>query len=62
MLGPLFESLSAARIAPPVVVGGSVVTPNDARMLLERGVAAAFGPTAGSSEIVETVTRLARGE
>jgi len=60
MLDPLFEALRAVRQDVPVVVGGSVVTPNDARAIAERGVAAAFGPTAESSEIVETIRRLAR--
>jgi len=48
MLGPLFDSLRAAALDLPVVVGGSVVTPNDARAIVDQGVAAAFGPTATS--------------
>ena len=44
----------------PVVVGGSVITPEDARAIRAKGVAAAFGPTAGMEEIVATVERLAR--
>jgi len=59
MLDPLFEALRAVDRDVPVVVGGSVVTPNDARAIVERGVAAAFGPTAESGEIVETIRRLA---
>ena len=59
MLAPLFEALRAVERDVPVVVGGSVVTPNDARAIVERGVAAAFGPTAESGEIVETIRRLA---
>ena len=61
MLDALFESLRSSKQDVPVVVGGSVVTPNDARAIVERGVAAAFGPTAATSEIVDTIRRLARG-
>jgi methylmalonyl-CoA mutase cobalamin-binding subunit len=44
----------------PVVVGGSVVTPGDARAIQAKGVAAAFGPTSYTAEIVATVERVAR--
>lgn len=43
----------------PVVVGGSVVTPGDARTLLEKGIAAAFGPTARPEEMVAAIRDLA---
>jgi methylmalonyl-CoA mutase C-terminal domain/subunit len=59
MLAPLFEALRAVGQDVPVVVGGSVVTPSDARAIVKQGVAAAFGPTAESGEIVETIRRLA---
>ncbi|HEX7407957.1 MAG TPA: cobalamin-dependent protein, partial [Candidatus Binatia bacterium] len=43
----------------PVVVGGSVITAEDQRLLREKGVAAVFGPTAGVEDIPETIRRLA---
>ena len=43
----------------PVVVGGSVITAEDQRLLREKGVAAVFGPTAGVEDIRETIRRLA---
>jgi len=43
----------------PVIVGGSVVTPGDARILLDKGVSAAFGPTATPDEIIASVRKLA---
>jgi methylmalonyl-CoA mutase, C-terminal domain len=43
----------------PVIVGGSVITPADARALAAKGVAATFGPGATLEEIVATVRRLA---
>ncbi len=42
------------------MVGGSVVTAEDARAIQAEGVAAAFGPTADMAEVVATVARLAR--
>lgn len=42
----------------PLVVGGSVITPEDRRRLLEMGVAAAFGPGASEQEIVQTIRRI----
>ncbi len=46
--------------AIPLVLGGSVVTPEDERQLLAQGVRAAFGPTATPEHIVETVRSIAR--
>ena len=62
LLDPLFDRLREEKSEIPVVVGGSVVTPADARSVEARGVAAAFGPTAERSQILETITRLARRE
>ena len=61
-LDALFEHLRERKLEVPVVVGGSVVTPEDAREIQAKGVAAAFGPTADTAEIVATVERLARAE
>ena len=60
-LDPLLAALREHDLDVPVVVGGSVVTDDDARAVRARGVAAAFGPTADSTEIVATIERLARG-
>jgi methylmalonyl-CoA mutase N-terminal domain/subunit len=43
----------------PVVVGGSVITPNDTRALLEKGVAGAFGPSSTTQEVVRAIAELA---
>jgi methylmalonyl-CoA mutase C-terminal domain/subunit len=60
-LDEIFERLREAGREIPVVVGGSVVTPADARKVLEGGVAAAFGPGARPEEFISTIERLARG-
>ena len=59
-IDPLLSLLREQELSVPIVVGGSVVTPEDARAIQAKGVAAAFGPTADMSEVVATVTRLAR--
>jgi methylmalonyl-CoA mutase C-terminal domain/subunit len=59
-IDPLLSLLREQELSVPVVIGGSVVTPEDARAIQARGVAAAFGPTADMSEVVATVARLAR--
>lgn len=59
-IDPLLSLLRQQKLGVPVVVGGSVVTPEDARAIQAKGVAAAFGPTADMSEVVATVARLAR--
>jgi len=46
-------------LSTPIVVGGSVVTAGDAGALRQKGVRAAFGPTATPDEIVTTIRRLA---
>jgi methylmalonyl-CoA mutase C-terminal domain/subunit len=60
-LDALLAALREHDLDAPVVVGGSVVTPADARAIRAKGVAAAFGPTADAAEIVATIERLARG-
>ena len=59
-LDQLLALLREQELEIPIVVGGSVVTAEDARAIRAKGVAAAFGPTAGTEEIVATVERLAR--
>jgi methylmalonyl-CoA mutase C-terminal domain/subunit len=43
----------------PLVVGGSVITPTDGRALLDKGVAAVFGPSASAEAIVPAIHSLA---
>ncbi|MDP6342469.1 MAG: cobalamin-dependent protein [Alphaproteobacteria bacterium] len=45
----------------PIVVGGSVITAKDDRAIRDKGVAAAFGPTATPEGIVATIRELAAG-
>jgi methylmalonyl-CoA mutase C-terminal domain/subunit len=59
-LDQLLALLREQNLEIPIVVGGSVVTAEDARAIQAKGVAAAFGATAGTEEIVATVERLAR--
>lgn len=58
-LDDLFAALAERDARVPVVVGGSVVTPADARAIRAKGVAAAFGPGADPAEIVRTIEELA---
>ncbi len=44
-LDDIFKGLADAGMDIPVIVGGSVVTEKDKTDILEKGVAAAFGPT-----------------
>lgn len=55
----LIELLKKECADIPVVAGGSVITPSDAKSLAEMGVSAAFGPGASNEQIIETMTVLA---
>jgi len=44
----------------PVVVGGSVITPDDRLKLKKMGVADAFGPSASYEEIIEGIQELTK--
>ena len=46
----------------PVILGGSVITDEDARTMLAQGVAAVFGSGAVVTDMVDTVKRLMSGE
>ncbi|MHB8157249.1 MAG: cobalamin B12-binding domain-containing protein [Desulfocucumaceae bacterium] len=46
----------------PIVAGGSVITPSDAKSLAEMGVSAAFGPGSSAQEIIEAITVLGSGK
>ena len=60
-LDALFEALRGYALDVPVVVGGSVLTADDAREIRAKGVAATFGPTADAAQIIATIEQLARG-
>ena len=55
----LMELLRKEQAEVPVVVGGAVVTPGDARELKEKGIAAAFGPASRPEEMVQSIRELA---
>lgn len=46
----------------PVMVGGSVITPEDAKAMRAAGVAAVFGAGARDDDIVEEARRLAKAK
>jgi methylmalonyl-CoA mutase C-terminal domain/subunit len=55
----LLKLLADRHSRVPVVVGGSVITPEDERALAAMGVAAVFGSGASAQAIVEKVRALA---
>lgn len=59
-LPELFKLMKEKKYSVPVVVGGSVITPADAKKVLDMGVAAVFGPGAPEKEIVERIRGLAQ--
>ena len=54
----LMQLLRQRDLDVPVVVGGSVITAGDERLLREKGVAAVFGPTAPVEDIPAAIRRL----
>jgi methylmalonyl-CoA mutase C-terminal domain/subunit len=57
----LLARLRAAGRPVPVVLGGSVITPADAAVLHEEGVAAVFGPGSTPADIVATIRAITAG-
>ena len=55
----MLDLLRARALDVPVVLGGSVITAADARVLEAKGVAATFGPTTIAEEVPEAIRRLA---
>ena len=53
------EKLKAMNLDKPIFVGG-IVPENDAKQLLDSGVAAVFGPGTPISEIVERINKLVK--
>ena len=51
----LLDLLKQHNLPIPVVVGGSVITPEDEKKMEEMGVAAAFGPSSQVAEMVERI-------
>ncbi len=54
----LLGMLKEQHLGIPIVVGGSVITPEDRKKLKDMGVAVAFGPSATNDEIVESIQQL----
>ncbi len=61
-LPELIELLAAEDSPIPIVVGGSVVTPQDERQLLDQGVRAVFGPGATPKDIVIAIREIVGSE
>jgi methylmalonyl-CoA mutase C-terminal domain/subunit len=60
-LPEMIQLLKAGNLSIPLVLGGSVITAKDEISLREKGVAAAFGPTASTEEMIRVLQRLAQG-
>jgi methylmalonyl-CoA mutase C-terminal domain/subunit len=58
----LIELLKKEKLDVPVMVGGSVITPQDNKSLVEMGVTATFGPSATNEEIIECIKGLVAKE
>ena len=54
----LLGMLKEQHLGIPIVVGGSVITPEDRKKLKDMGVAAAYGPSATNDEIVNSIQQL----
>ena len=58
----LLDLIAADDLDIPVVIGGSVITEEDAQTLLAKGVAAVFGSGSVVTDMVDTVRALVAGE
>jgi methylmalonyl-CoA mutase C-terminal domain/subunit len=54
----LITLLKERELSIPVILGGSVITSQDQKSLMAKGVAAAFGPTSSTEEIIQTINRM----
>lgn len=54
----LLELMKKASLGIPLILGGSVITPDDEVELRAMGVAACFGPGSSDEDIVQGVRRL----
>ena len=59
-LPELQVKLNEAELDVPLMIGGSILTPDDRNNLQKSGIAATFPAGAGRDEIIQTVERLAR--
>ncbi|MCY3591032.1 MAG: cobalamin-dependent protein [Acidobacteriota bacterium] len=57
----LLELLKQNDLDVPVVLGGSVITEEDAGKMLDKGVAAVFGSGSAMTDMIDTVRNLAAG-
>ena len=55
----IIDALKSRDLDIPVIIGGSVITTEDARKMAEKGVAASFGSGAADEDIINTVRTLA---
>jgi methylmalonyl-CoA mutase C-terminal domain/subunit len=46
----------------PIIVGGSLITDKDIKLLLEKGVAAAFGASTPAEEIIRTIKSIVENQ
>ncbi len=58
-LDDLLRALERGGERIPLMIGGSVISPSDKALLLEKGVSAVFGAGTSSGDIVATVRKLA---
>ncbi len=58
-LDDLLALLDEKSLSVPVVLGGSVITKTDGDTLLAKGVAAVFGPSSTTEEVVGSIKGLA---
>lgn len=54
----LLEMLRDRGAAVPVVLGGSVITEQDARVLMDEGVAGVFGPGTPTDSILDSIAKI----
>ena len=55
----MIEMMKERDIKVPIIVGGSVITKDDAHKLRAMGAADSFCPSATNSEIIESIKRIA---
>ncbi|MGR8921097.1 MAG: cobalamin B12-binding domain-containing protein [Gammaproteobacteria bacterium] len=58
----LIELLQANELEVPVVLGGSVITDEDAAAMRDKGVAAVFGSGSAATDVVEAIRKLVASE
>jgi methylmalonyl-CoA mutase C-terminal domain/subunit len=56
----LIQLLRGRSLRIPIVLGGSVITPNDEKKLKEKGIAAAFGASDSTDDIIKKIRDIAQ--